>query len=166
MNCHESQTLFFTERDRPLDPNEHTALEAHLTGCAECRQTREALQNGFALWRKQQASFTIPDSELEWYEVRRRMRSSLSPESAPIPRRRHSPWFAWIAFPLTTAAAIAIALYVDPFSLFNPEGLYPRTQSVRVEPAGTSGEASTMVFVDDKSGWLVVWANDAGARRL
>jgi hypothetical protein len=26
------------------------------------------------------------------------------------------------------------------------------------------GNASTMVFVDDRSGWLIVWASDSGGR--
>lgn len=166
MNCHESQTLLFAERDRPLDPYEHTAVEAHLAGCAECQRVRTGLQDAFALWRKQQAAVTVPNAEREWHAVRRRIRGGMAPESTAAPRRRHSTLFPWLVVPLSAAAAIAIALYVDPFGLDNPEPVQPRTQSVRVDAAAASGEASTMVFVDDKSGWLVVWANDAGARRL
>lgn len=166
MNCHESKTLLFAERDRPLDPNEHTAVEAHLAGCAECQRVRAGLQNAFALWRKQQTAVTVPNAEREWHAVRRRIRGGMPLESTATPHRRPRTWFPWIAFPLSAAAAIAIALYVDPLGLIDPNPGQPRTQSVRVDGAAGSGEASTMVFVDDKSGWLVVWANDAGARRL
>lgn len=166
MNCHESQTLLFAERDRSLEPSERASLDSHLANCAECTRVRAGLENAFTLWRTQQAAVTIPNSEREWHAVRRRIREGSNPESASYPKRRPAKWFPWLAVPLSAAAAIMISLYVDPFGLDNPNPVQPRTQAVRVDSAGSAGEASTMVFVDDKSGWLVVWANDAGSRRL
>jgi predicted anti-sigma-YlaC factor YlaD len=166
MNCHESQTLLFTERDRSLEPNERASLDSHLANCAECKRIRVGLESAFSLWRKQQAAVTIPNSEREWHAVRRRIRGGSAEESTSTRRRRPTTWFPWLAFPLSAAAAVMIALYVDPFGLDNPEPVQPRTQAVRVDGTGPTGEASTMVFVDDKSGWLVVWANDSGPRRL
>jgi hypothetical protein len=166
MNCHDSQALVFAERDRPLEPTERASLDSHLTGCAECRRVREGLESAFARWRTQQAAVTLPNSEREWHAVRRRIRGGVAEESTATRRRRPANWFPWLAFPLSAAAAVMIALYVDPFGLDNPEPVQSRTQAVRVDGAGSAGEASTMVFVDDKSGWLVVWANDSGPRRL
>jgi hypothetical protein len=75
------------------------------------------------------------------------------------PRRNFAPWFA---LPIGAVAAAAIAFYVAPTT---PKAVSPtptKTHVARADSVEAPGNnASTMVFVDDKSGWLIVWASDS-----
>ena len=97
-----------------------------------------------------------------WGCVRRRIRH----ESAPAARR---PLFTWLVLPLGVAAAAAVA-----FTLFVPSTvptvvpapIADATQVARVDSVEAPGNnASTMVIMDEKSGWLIVWASDAAPKR-
>jgi hypothetical protein len=59
------------------------------------------------------------------------------------------------ALPLGAAAALAAVAVVGP-SWTDDEG--PQAVA-RAEFVEVSGNASSVVYVDDKSGWLVVWAS-------
>lgn len=154
MNCREAQLRVLAERDGALDETSRAALAGHLADCAGCRRVRDDLTAAVNAWRTDVAEVVVPDVEREWYAVRRRMRGGET--GAPRPVRSRRSLFAWIALPLGAAAAAALALFISPGPRFDPA---PIAHVDSVEAPGNN--ASTLVFVDDKSGWLIVWASDA-----
>jgi anti-sigma factor RsiW len=154
MNCREAQNRILTESDGALDPTSRAALAGHLADCAGCRRVRDDLTAAVSAWRTEVANVTVPDAEREWHAVRRQIRGGATGADRPTRSRRSL--FAWIALPLGAAAAAGLALFVSPSPQFNPA---PIAHVDSVEAPGNN--ASTMVFVDDKSGWLIVWASDA-----
>ncbi|WP_414660410.1 zf-HC2 domain-containing protein [Horticoccus sp. 23ND18S-11] len=162
MNCREAQNRIFAERDGTLEANERAALDGHLAQCDACRKVRAGLAAAITSWQNEATAAQVPDAEREWHAVRRRIRH----ESAPAARR---PLFTWLVLPLGVAAAAAVA-----FTLFVPSTvptvvpapIANATQVARVDAVEAPGNnASTMVFVDEKSGWLIVWASDAAPKR-
>ncbi|HEY1110492.1 MAG TPA: hypothetical protein VGE76_17715 [Opitutaceae bacterium] len=103
----------------------------------------------------------MPDSEREWHAVRRKIRGGAEVGTTGIiaPARRR--FLPWLAVPLGAAAAIATALYVasDP-SQTPPSVSHGPGAIARADYVEAPGAAQTMVYVDEKSGWLVVYAKD------
>ncbi len=162
MNCRRAYYLLSAERDGPLEAAARTALEAHLAACPACRRVQADLAAGFAAWRAEATTVSVPDAQQEWLAVRRRMRGADREHPAS---RRTFPWSGWVwrALPVAAATALAALLFFPPTA---PEEAAPGPASAAVARANSvevPGEAaSTMVFVDDKSGWLIVWASDTG----
>lgn len=154
MNCREAQDRILTERDGALDETSRAALADHVAACAGCRRVQADLAAALEAWRADVANVTVPDAEREWHAVRRRIRGGGTGTQRPVRSQRSL--FAWIALPLGAAAAAALALFVSPSPRFDPA---PIAHVDSVEAPGNN--ASTLVFVDDKSGWLIVWASDA-----
>ena len=75
--------------------------------------------------------------------------------------------FTWLAVPLGAAAAVALALFISPQISETIESGSPAT--VQVAHANsvdvTRDNATTVVFVDDKSGWLFVVASDPSPKQ-
>jgi hypothetical protein len=163
MNCREAQPQIFAERDGALDTVQRAALDGHLAQCDACRRVRENLASAVSAWRIEAVNVRVPDAEREWQAVRRRIRGGAesSAERTARPRRNV---FAWIALPLGAAAALAVTFFV----IRNPSGAgadvpvhLARTNSVDIP----GGNATTMVFVDEKSGWLFVLASDTNPKQ-
>jgi predicted anti-sigma-YlaC factor YlaD len=155
MNCREVQDRLCSAPDAAPDSSAGAALEAHVAHCAACRRVRDDLAAALAAWRSEVATIEVPDAEREWHAVRRRIRGGTA-----APRSR---WGlgAWLGLPIAAAAAVAVALVAPPA----PTPELPVGEIARAENIEAPGrDASTMVFVDDKSGWLIVWASDALAR--
>ncbi len=166
MNCHAAQNALFEDRDDQLAPNQQAALETHLATCGECQRVRQSLETALSSWRHQNTTVAIPDSQREWHAVRRRIRGGVD-ESGQATSRHRRGLFAWVSIPVSAAAAaLAVALYVGPFSLKSPESAASLAQTARVNPATPEPSASNMVFVDDKSGWLVVWSSESNLKPL
>ena len=167
MNCHEAQNHLFAASDGALETNERAALDAHIAQCAGCRRVRDDLVAAVSTWREESARAPLPNVDREWHAVRRRIRGGVDAGTAATferPRRRLL-LLPWLAVPVMAAAAVAITLYTasgpdSDDSAVKPEAPRP-TQVARADSVDVPGQASTAVFVDDKSGWLVVWASDA-----
>lgn len=160
MNCREAISHLARNPETPLAAGLRSELEGHLAHCQSCRHTAAAIQAGLAAWRTAAARVEVPDANREWLEVRRRRRGELAPvEELRATARRFRP--AWLALPLAAAAIAAVIFFpraaVEDRSS-RPGAAVARANSVDVP----GGRSSTMVFVDDKSGWLIVWASDAG----
>lgn len=159
MNCRQAQDHLFADRGA-LETTQRAALEAHVATCPACRRISENLTAALTDWQRAVASVPVPDSEREWHAVRRQIRGGVEAGTRvtlrPSPRR----FLPWLAVPLGAAAAIATALYVasDPSQSVPsaPHGIVARADSVEAP-----GAAQTMVYVDEKSGWLVVYAKDS-----
>lgn len=165
MNCREAQSEIFAERDGAPDNTRGAALDAHLALCADCRRVRADLTTALATWRTGVDRVTVPDAEREWHAVRRRIRGGAEAGATSVSRRRHH-FFAWFAVPLGAAAAIAVTLFMLPTASTNSSTVSSGSHVARANSVDVPGNpASTMVFVDDKSGWLFVWANDANPKR-
>lgn len=161
MNCRQALSLIATEREAPNEASVCADLESHLAVCGSCRRARSNLAALLGAWRAQASAVNAPDAGREWRELRRRHRGA-GEVAVPLRGRGHRP-FAWLSLTLAAAAAMALALFLphtapDPAikTAFLPA--VARVESVDVP----GGNTSTMVFVDDQSGWLIVWASDAG----
>jgi hypothetical protein len=164
MNCREAQLQICAERDNASTLRPGPELDVHLAHCDACRRVRDELAAALAGWRAETLNVALPSVDREWHAVRRQIRGGAASgaEFGSRPRRN---LFAWIAVPLGAAAAVAVAFFVSPPS--------PSAQSrasvehiARVNSVEAPGnDASTMVLVDDKSGWLFVWATDANPKR-
>lgn len=151
MNCREAEHQIFAERDGALDETRRAALATHLAQCPGCQRMRENLATALDALRTHSQQVRVPDAELEWQKLRREIRGSAGSKSAMAEKRR-SP-LAWLGLPLAAAAAIAITLSLRPVSDPAASGEQARTIAKAEAP-------STVVFVDDQSGYLFVWADE------
>jgi anti-sigma factor RsiW len=153
MNCTRAEHLLLTGRDGPLPPGEDGALQAHLGECDACRRLQGDLQAGFDAWKAGTAAVALPSVGEEWRAVRAQARDS---------RRIHpsTTWFR-LGLPIAAAAAVAFLLVRPPWQASPPE-LTVGSAVARVDyvEAGNA-RASTLVYEDRESGWLVIWAADA-----
>lgn len=159
MNCNEVKSQLFGDEEGGLEQDRRVALNAHVAHCAACRRVRDDLGAAFTTWRDENARATLPDVDREWHAVRRKIRGGVEVGTESRPRRRFTPW---IALPIGAAAALALTLYVarnDGDGRQQP-GFAPAPQVARADSVEVPGRASTSVYVDDKSGWLIVWATD------
>jgi hypothetical protein len=161
MNCREAQSQLFAERDGALATTQRVALDSHLAQCGDCQRARENLSAALTTWRTAVSLARVPDVEREWHAVRRQIRGGAEAGAGRNPRSRRS-LFTWLAVPLGAAAAVALALFVSP-QIFPtvPSGAQSTAHVVGANSVDiASHTATTVVFVDDKSGWLFVWASD------
>jgi len=164
MNCREAQSQLYADGARAPTETSRAALAAHLEGCAGCRRIRDDLAAALTTWRTGTVALAVPDAEREWHAVRRRIRGGDAAPLADTGRRRSR--LAWLTLPLGAAAAAAIAIFIS-LPAEKPQPAAAVSVSVPAHTAradfveAPGNNASTMVFVDDQSGWLIVWASDA-----
>jgi hypothetical protein len=154
MNCPEAETLLQAERDNALTAEQRAALDRHLAGCDSCRELQGALRLAGETVRAEATNVPVPDADTEWRKLRASLHGAEVPEQ---PRRRLAP-VIWLAAPLAAAAAIALAFIFQSPRPNAPHGAVALASVDYVE-AGRA-DASTMVYQDQQSGWVVVWASD------
>lgn len=149
MNCHSAQRLLSAERDGALATGECAGLAAHVAGCAACRQFQARLAEAKEGLKAAAGRSAVPDEERAWQDIRRELR-------AGRPGGGRAWWgpLRW-AVPLGAAAALAALVAFVP----RGEEASAMPAVARAEFVEVSGNASSVVYVDDKSGWLVVWAS-------
>jgi anti-sigma factor RsiW len=145
MNCPEARSLLSASRDGPPPPGAD-ALSAHLAACPGCRRLQEDLRAGFASWTESARSVAVPAADEMWRDVR----SALHRGSTPV-----RPAWVRVGLPLAAAAAVAVLLVQSPWRQASNTTESHLAQVNFVVP-GTPG-ASTLVYEDSESGWLVVW---------
>lgn len=163
MNCRDAEYLILTERDGALDESQRAALVTHLAGCARCRQMHTSLAEAVDAWRVAGAKVQAPDPGVEWEAVRRQIRADTGAVSTRTGRRTT---ITWLGIPLAAAAALAL-FFAAGSSWFGGRGtaITSEPQLARAEFVELTGEAaSAVVYVDQESGWLVVWAVEGEAR--
>ncbi len=169
MNCRAASPLLYAERDGVLTPAQHAELGRHCASCLDCQQLRADLAAGAAVWRAQVANVAVPPADAEW----RKVQSMIHAPGAK--RKRKLAPVIWLSAPLAAAAAIAFAFFVSPTQPPAGSPPAPPPPPLATEVAATDvahadyveagdSNASTMVYVDKDSGWLVVWAADAEAK--
>lgn len=156
MNCRDCAHLI--ERDDGLTPGEHAAREQHLAGCPGCREARARLTSVLGELRRAATHVPLPDVNEEW----RTLRAKLSAAQARPARSHPLAPVIWLGAPLAAAAALVFAFVGQqspPAPLTAAEPGVARADFVEAGDAN----ASTMIYVDRESGWLVVWAaSDSG----
>lgn len=150
MHCRSAERQIFAELDGALDSTQRAELAAHLATCAACRAIADRLSNTLTTWRDEATRVSVPDAELEWHKVRREIRGAPSPAK--------SSKLTWIALPFAgAAAAAALGIYIGTSS--TPAEPKLNTAPV-IAAAMPHPEPSTVVYVDEKSGWTFVVAAD------
>lgn len=134
------------------------ALEAHVAGCADCRQAREALAAAAAAWKSADAAAGKLDVEKAWHAIRREIRAQETPSA-----RRRASWMTralWAGVPMAAAAAVAVAVWSGtPSPIGDSPALASASWAQYVEV--NDAAATPVVFVDQASGWVVVWASES-----
>ena len=167
MNCREAQAQIFAERDGALAENERAALVAHVAECGDCRRIRAEFTAALTHWKSAAQNAVVPDPEREWQAVRRKIRGGVEAGAVRLAPRRPG-LLTWLTVPLAAAGALALALFISVPTRNSPEDATPAalTHVARADSVVVSGRnASTMVYVDEKSGWLIVWASDAAPKQ-
>ncbi len=156
MNCRDIEPLLLAERDGVLTSDEHATLAKHVSGCPACRHSRAAYGEAVAFMKTDAANVSVPDADGEWRSIKARLRS----EAGKSNKKRPLAPIIWFAVPLAAAAALAITFFGEPAPVAAP------SHKVAVSPSDASGaNAPTIAYVDKDSGWLVVWAADADAKK-
>lgn len=155
--CSSITDLLVAEPDGVLSPVELARIEEHLALCEACRRQRAHLKMLPARMRDATEAFSSPDIEQEWREVRRRIQSSNPAGEASFAWRRSLTW----GLPIAAAAVLTLAAVYRP--LPDPGTSVPIT--ARAEFVQSEGSGSTLVYVDQESGWLIVWADAAPVDR-
>jgi hypothetical protein len=167
MNCREAQNQIFAERDGALAETERAALVSHVAECGDCRRIREDLVVAVDFWRVEAAKAVVPDAEREWHAVRRKIRGGVEGGEVRLTPRR-SRFLTWVTVPLAAVGALALALFISLPTETPSAGSQqsPPSHVARAESVEVSGRnASTMVYVDDKSGWLIVLASETAPKQ-
>lgn len=158
MNCHDSENLILAERDRELTKEQQTTLSSHLTSCPACRDFQANLHRALDSYRTTAGIIPVPDSNEAW----RDLQAGLPRGKDKASRKRPLAPIIWYSAPLAAAAAIAFAFVLGRSP--SPAAEFPlETARAEFVEAGDTN-ATTMVYVDKDSGWLVVWATDAGTQ--
>ena len=108
-------------------------------------------------WRAGVAAAKAPDATLAWQELRHELRATTGR------REPGAPWFARWMLPLGGAAALAAAVVIALVPQWRGgigAGSPMNVAAARAEFVEVPDNASSMVYVDDQSGWLVVWSVD------
>ena len=163
MKCRDIEPLLLAERDGVLTTEQHTALARHVAACPACRQFRANLTEAALYLKTDAANVAVPDTTQAW----RDLRGQLSGEKNHPGKKRPLAPVIWFAAPLAAAAAFAFA-YLGP----RPQPTAPlasapapRAEIVNNDNLGADdSNVSTMAYVDQESGWLVVWATTPDAQ--
>ena len=155
MNCRDIEPLLLGERDGALTADQQAALAQHVAACPACRQLRARLDEALDTFRTDVASVPLPDIDTEW----RMLRAELEDVPAQRAKKRPLAPVIWLGTSLAAAAALAFAFLGRPAQ---PAPAIAAAPAVAQAEAGNAG-APTIAYVDQESGWLVVWATDEDA---
>jgi anti-sigma factor RsiW len=166
MNCRDSESLLLAERDGVLTKTQHAGLSDHVAACPACRQFRASLDAALDAFKADASAIPAPDVDEAW----RNLRAKLHETETKLRKRPLAP-VIWFGAPLAAAAALALAFFTTRPTPATP-AIEPIVVSQPYDPSIIAGadyveagdpNASTMVYMDKDSGWLVVWATDSEA---
>lgn len=156
MNCRAAEPLIYAERDGVLTPAQHAALADHLASCADCRSKQTALHAAMEQFRDEFGAVELPNVDEEWLKLQRK----LEPHKAKRPNQRKLAPVLWFSAPLAVAAAVAFAFLAT--RQMTPTELGEQTVIAHADYVELADpNASPIVYTDQASGWLVVWAESS-----
>jgi len=148
--CRDITDLLIAEPDGALPPAELARIEAHVATCEACRRQRALLAAVPGLLREATTALATPDRDEAWGELRARIRQTDPEQRRTAPRARYYAWGVAAA-----AAALTFAVLVTlRWSDTPANALVAQAEFVQ-----SDGSGSTLVYVDQESGWLIVWAD-------
>ena len=153
MNCRDIEPLLLAERDSVLTNDQHASLERHVADCVSCQQLRARLNEALDAFRTDTANVAVPDADAEWHTLRAQLHGTAAKPAKPRPLAP----VIWFGSSLAAAAALAFVFFSGPRQPAPTAAPTPDIAQAEFVEAGDSN-ASTMVYVDKDSGWLVVWA--------
>ncbi|HTL69212.1 MAG TPA: zf-HC2 domain-containing protein [Lacunisphaera sp.] len=159
MNCRDIENLVLAANDGKLTDAQRAAMANHVAACPACRQVQAQVGAALAAYRADAARVTVPDPGEEWLRLRTRL------GQGPTARKRRLAPVVWLSSALAAAAAIAFA-FLSPKPQPGAPVVYSPDNEVVAEAEFVEAgniNASTMVYLDKESGWLVVWATDPNA---
>ncbi len=153
--CRKIEPLLLSEPDGVLNPAELAELESHVAGCEACRRQRDLLSAVSSSLKKSSEALPVPSPHEEWMTLRDRIRGERGAHKGN--NRWSRPWLRWgvPALSFGTAAAVACILYLRAPS----PAPFLRVTIARAEYVQSENAESTLVYVDQESGWLIVWAD-------
>jgi anti-sigma factor RsiW len=166
MNCRDSESLILAERDGALTQAQLAALSDHVATCPACAKLRANLTTALDAYQAGLATIAVPDADEAW----RDLQAKLPGAGSKAARKRPLAPVIWFSAPLAAAAAFALAFFVSrptpstqPVEMAHTTPVYD-TSIIAGADYVEAGDpnASTMVYVDKDSGWLVVWVTDSG----
>jgi anti-sigma factor RsiW len=177
MNCRDSESLILAERDGALTKAQDAALSGHVAACPSCQRLRADLATALAAFKADIAAVPAPDADAAWRDLQARLHET----ARPAKKRPLAP-VIWFGGPLAAAAAALALMFFSgrtppasippppppppavataaPVRDANADAILAEVARAEYVEAGDVN-ASTMVYVDKESGWLVVWATDA-----
>lgn len=156
MNCRQAQRQIFATRDGVIAETDRRALAEHLAGCAVCQQVDAGFTAAIQAWRADSSQVRVPDPQREWQRL-----SHTMARGERSPARRHLT--GWLALPLAAAAAVAVGVFVTPNEPDREGGSRGTAVAGKAEAAAID---STVVYVDEKSGWTFVWTTDSSKSHI
>ncbi len=164
MNCRDNESLILAERDGALTKNQLANLSDHVAACPACHQLQASLTAALDAYRAEVAALKVPDADEAW----RDLKANLHGVEGKSSRKRPLAPIIWFGAPLAAAAALAFAFFaIRPTpsvttaeAAFNAPPYDPSTIAGADFVEAGDPNASTLVYVDKDSGWLVVWATD------
>lgn len=168
MNCRDNESLILAERDGALDKAQLAALSDHVATCPACAKLRANLGTALETYRTGLTGVTVPNADEAWRELQGRLHQPAKRERRPL-----AP-VIWFTAPFAAAAALTFAFIIN-----RPVAPAPEAPAARLAAATTLAHApfddsviagadyveagdpnaSTLIYVDKESGWLVVWAS-------
>jgi anti-sigma factor RsiW len=159
MNCRDIEGLVLSAHDGTLTDEQCAAVASHVAGCPACRQLQAEVAAALGAYRADAAQVKAPNADEEWRRLRPRLQEGRTARKRPL-----AP-VVWLGSAMAAAAALAFAFLGPKPQPAAPVVFSPDNEVVaeaEFVEAGNSN-ASTMVYLDKESGWLVVWATDANA---
>jgi anti-sigma factor RsiW len=150
MNCSQAGKALSRHLDGELPAGEVASLEKHLSSCSACRETA-AEWRGYGSALRADAPNEIPDPTKAWHDIRRSLRN----RENPIPTTDARPWWAR-PLPWAGVAATVALFTVGTFFQLSPSSGFPYGSAVESVDTDLPG-ASTVVYVDEETGWNIVW---------
>jgi predicted anti-sigma-YlaC factor YlaD len=159
MNCSSAQRMLSAERDGALPETERASLAVHVAGCASCQRFRSIIAATAEFQKAAADNIPAPDEERAWSDIRKAI------NNRKPARQRLAPSRWWV--PAGAAAAILIG---GIWFALPPREPGSETDVVHIEGAGVEfvevpAAAASMVYVDDETGWVVVWAANEEAEK-
>jgi hypothetical protein len=166
MNCRDNESLILAERDGALTNAQLTARSDHFAACPACRKLRHDLAVSLEAYKSSIYGGDVADADEAWRQLRGRLRETDNPA-----RKRPLPSVVWFGAPLAAAAALAFSFFLSrpPTDAPSVDMAVALPPSPLHDPSIIAGadfveagdpNASTLVYVDKESGWLVVWATE------
>jgi anti-sigma factor RsiW len=170
MNCRDNESLILAERDGAVSPAQLAGLSDHVATCPACAKLRANLAAAFSAYQAGIDAVPAPPADEAWREFQDRIRQPARREKRPL-----AP-LVWFGAPLAAAAALAFALIANrPASPAPAPAVAANLASASAPRApfddsviagadyveAGDPNASTLIYVDKESGWLVVWAASA-----